>query len=908
MHSRIVRLVVCGLFVSGLFFGGTCRVAASSGSALWGPRADEPTLNVVDKDYILPESIISQCHDQDFVLRTANDEGYYLLYKDTTYTQCAYYTNFGLVSNGKILYLNNEPQPYHISISSIFGSAIPTPNAHSLFVQYGTSVAAYDNPQNDFKIGAGVDYMALHAAYEHEYYLKDGVAPRVLKDSNGHVIQDIKRTKISQNGNWLVFERGAQLYRTNADDFGNLLAFPGDPLFYGHNPNDDMTISNDGRYVATIANDHLSFKLYDLSTCVADKAYNLNTATGCNPVDMVPFLQHELGSSVNHVAYPQFSPDDKQLSITVSVGGHSELVVLRAAGAKGIFSQPTASNYIALGDSYASGEGAYDYFSGTDEAVNKCHLSKRSYPYLLGLQLQLDSAHSVACSGATMVNVNGYGVAAAQDTEKPYDGFSNYWLPGYDPQLQYIEANQPNIVTVSMVGNDVGFADIIKRCILFSDTCYASDEDRLGLVENINSKYDSLVAMYSQIKAAAAPSARIYVIGYPSIVKPDGNCGLNVHLNQKETEFASNLTAYLDYVIELAANKAGVQYVNTENAFDGSRLCDEQSADISAVNGLTAGNDTLHMIGQESYHPTGFGHQLLASTIAELTANMTTADPDPIWGIGKPDMLLASDYLHIADVGQSVPRMEFDNTEPDAPLLRGTTVSGSLPASLFHLDLSASYDVWLHSTPMKLGSVQSDRDGNVTYSFAIPGDIEPGWHTIDILGNDIGGDPVDIQRLVYVEASADDWDGDGVPNSKEPCGLIPAAGVDADHDGIDDACDGVIASTSPSPSDGTTTSTQSTPSDTLTTRSVLGAATTIAKDRETNVLGDSAVASTAQTLFENPSPLQPKSVDQSAPRYVAESSLDATHSTHDLSWVLGATVLFIVGAVLLAHQLQRRRY
>jgi hypothetical protein len=46
--------------------------------------------------------------------------------------------------------------------------------------------------------------------------------------------------------------------------------------------------------------------------------------------------------------------------------------------------------------------------------------------------------------------------------------------------------------------------------------------------------------------------------------------------------------------------------------------------------------------------------------------------------------------------------------------------------------------------------------------------------------------------LVYIAASLDDIDGDGVPNNQEACFALSPGGVDTDSDGIDDACDPVI--------------------------------------------------------------------------------------------------------------------
>ena len=54
----------------------------------------------------------------------------------------------------------------------------------------------------------------------------------------------------------------------------------------------------------------------------------------------------------------------------------------------------------------------------------------------------------------------------------------------------FVKAYRPGVVTVGMGGNDIGFADIILRCVsplnkvwkpeVNEPNCYAAQEDRLG--------------------------------------------------------------------------------------------------------------------------------------------------------------------------------------------------------------------------------------------------------------------------------------------------------------------------------------------------------------------------------------------------------------------------------------------
>lgn len=387
-------------------------------------------------------------------------------------------------------------------------------------------------------------------------------------------------------------------------------------------------------------------------------------------------------------------------------------------------------------------------------------------------------------------------VSYTQHPFKPKDAFSSYWLPGYQPQGDYVLNKKPNVVTISIGGNDIGFSRIIKGCVLGAGTCYSTYEERKGLIEDIDGNFNRLETAYNYLKARSSPGAYVYVIGYPQVVQTDGNCGLNVHLNKGETEFANELIDYFDHVIQEAAARAGVVYVDTENSLNGHRLCGSQTPPF-AVNGLTAGNDN-YIIGNESYHPTAYGYELMAAAIMRDTNNFTKPMPAPDRTV--PDLsaypdddLNALTFLDgVPKSGGTVRKQEFDNSSKDVSIITNDQVSSDLSGSDNSLKSNENYDVWRHSDPVKLGTVKTDANGNLHYSFQLPPDTNPGFHTIDIYGEDTSDTPIDIKRLIYVAASADDWDGDGVPNNKEPCGVFESSSIDEDHDGVDDACDPII--------------------------------------------------------------------------------------------------------------------
>ena len=133
--------------------------------------------------------------------------------------------------------------------------------------------------------------------------------------------------------------------------------------------------------------------------------------------------------------------------------GVTTMAVAQPAEAKPDRHSPAqVSRYVALGDSYASGEGLAPYENGTDSPpTNSCHRSRsQSYPELLEASTfrPFQNLTSVACSGA--------GTAAL---------FAD--VPDRADEPAQLAAVTPDTTTVTMSigGNDAGFAQVLAGCI-----------------------------------------------------------------------------------------------------------------------------------------------------------------------------------------------------------------------------------------------------------------------------------------------------------------------------------------------------------------------------------------------------------------------------------------------------------
>ena len=220
-------------------------------------------------------------------------------------------------------------------------------------------------------------------------------------------------------------------------------------------------------------------------------------------------------------------------------------------------------NYVALGDSYASGLGAGSY----DSASGNCKRSNNAYPKLWANANAPTSFQFVACSGATTTSV-------------------------MNSQLGPLSASTTR-VTLTIGGNDAGFADVMQTCVLSSDsTCTTAVNNAKAFMQNqLPGRLDSL---YAAIKGRA-PSARVIVLDYPRLYKIVTVC---VGLSNTKRNALNSAADLLDTVIAGAVSRAGFVLSGVRDEFSGHELC---SAD-GWLNSVT-------LPINESYHPTATGQR-----------------------------------------------------------------------------------------------------------------------------------------------------------------------------------------------------------------------------------------------------------------------------------------------------------
>lgn len=180
---------------------------------------------------------------------------------------------------------------------------------------------------------------------------------------------------------------------------------------------------------------------------------------------------------------------------------------------------PTARlrNYVALGDSYSSGEGVEPFEAGTDtkqndEVYNVCHRSASSYARLLAgdASLSLSIQGFKACSGAKMAQITGRWPEKGPDNK---DGRNL----NEAPQLDAVKSDT-DVVTISIGGNDADFGGLATRCLLLDCSSYRRTylAKAAALDAQLQSTYRAILDK--------APNAKLYVVGYPQLLSATRQC------------------------------------------------------------------------------------------------------------------------------------------------------------------------------------------------------------------------------------------------------------------------------------------------------------------------------------------------------------------------------------------------
>ncbi|WP_374224444.1 GDSL-type esterase/lipase family protein [Streptomyces sp. ISL-94] len=335
---------------------------------------------------------------------------------------------------------------------------------------------------------------------------------------------------------------------------------------------------------------------------------------------------------------------------------------LLAAGAGTSAASPGAgpTAVVSMGDSYISGEaGRWKGNSltntgsrnGTDRAwvsgstydpgkvygttAGGCHRSDSAEVVSAGPLAE--KAVNLACSGATSENVfraSSGGVAFKGEA------------PQADQLTAIAASHNVKVVALSVGGNDLGFADIIKECaydfIIWNSYCY--DDQQAGVDAKIDAVMANVGKSVDEVRAVmrgagyADSSYRIVLQSYPSPI-PRGaenrytqsdwsrlNTGGCPFWNRDSDWARDSLVPQIAGRIKGVAAAKGVQFLDLRDTLQGREVCAKASKQVSSTVPASAqasewarwidNNETQGLI-QESMHPNYFG-QLAAGRCLSL--------------------------------------------------------------------------------------------------------------------------------------------------------------------------------------------------------------------------------------------------------------------------------------------------
>lgn len=297
---------------------------------------------------------------------------------------------------------------------------------------------------------------------------------------------------------------------------------------------------------------------------------------------------------------------------------------------------------VSLGDSYSSGEGITPFYGQDDPVPVKvknqdwlAHRSQNSWPGML--TLENDDGETVKMSEHRDTNWY-FAATSGAETKHLESEFKKFYYKDWeytlgagipfvgfkkiDAQLDIfnnIEHGTVDYVTITIGGNDAGFAKIIQDAVLGSIQLNFS-----SLQKNINKVWaefykkdgirDHIRQAYEAIEDRAGKQAHIIVAGYPQLLNPEGSPHV---FSPEEAEIINNAVSNFNDAIEQIVHSCkmagmNISFVDVEEAFkDHEAYTDNpyinsliplaQSEDLNDLDIKSAGSIHPNIYGARAY-------------------------------------------------------------------------------------------------------------------------------------------------------------------------------------------------------------------------------------------------------------------------------------------------------------------
>lgn len=639
-------------------------------------------------------------------------------------------------------------------------------------------------------------------------YVLNTANPDYTFESDGYA-WPIGGIGVSANSKWLAIEflqRGIglldldtmQMKRISTTSFS---------YNQGTNASVEIAVSNDGEHIALMGM-NAGFMVFDVDSSCGDEATGGRmsaVSSITNPCPRSMFGPWYFIDRFYAAYYPRFDSSGGELSFyATSYTDVPREVILRAYEYSG-----QRLDYLALGDSYSSGEGETDdkyYLPGTNDRFEKCHVSSRSYPFLVANIQGISSSYtrSVACSGATMGDVVGDDDVYKGQELRLGSNMLNLGkvdvvlaktqarmsiMPGRIHQESFVNNYKPNIVTIGIGGNDADLVGKLQICAS-RDTCSLASgiKEREQVAIEIKNLFGKLVETYKQLQIDS-PSSRIYAIGYPKIIDENGSCDLitGYLFDNVEKRFMNESIIYLNQVIAAAAKAAGIKYIDIQDSYGNHVLCGSESP--SAMNGVRTGDDSqygwLLSLGNESFHPNPLGHSYVASSINTAVSNMSDFDycgngittcPDNSVVAPEPSSYWIPDGYHDYPVQKATDFLSDRQIAADN--------QKQIILDDYSLEPNSSVSVEITSSPRLLGQFTAGINGSLDVAITLPTDLGYGYHTVHLYGTSYSGELIELYQIInYKERNIDKSSGQADKEPGDNVKSVNSATTKVDNDG-----------------------------------------------------------------------------------------------------------------------------
>lgn len=271
-------------------------------------------------------------------------------------------------------------------------------------------------------------------------------------------------------------------------------------------------------------------------------------------------------------------------------------VVLSAAAVPAEAAPPSKVDYVALGDSYTAGTGA-----GAFNPTGPCIQTPGGYVDIVGKTGRVNLPTDKACHGAFL----------ALDPNSPV--LHDPSIPNVEQQIASVAGssltNNTDLVTITAGANDVGVTGVLLTCLTRpAQDCTASIQASAALFPGMEA---NVVSVLQHIHAAA-PNARITVLGYPRLFDPA------IPFGQTDPALLSSIDAAvteLNSAISgaVTASGTGARFVDVTQRFAGHEVNSADPWIFFAAPALSPGGALV--FDPRNFHPNASGYRAYASAV-----------------------------------------------------------------------------------------------------------------------------------------------------------------------------------------------------------------------------------------------------------------------------------------------------